>query len=94
MVREGEHGNTMFLVVRGTLAVVKGDQTLATLGPRDAFGELAILDGAPRSATVRATEPVGLLSIDGDEFEEQLDLHPALGSGIIHMLSKRLRERH
>ena len=92
VVREGDPGDRMYLVVQGTVEILKNGQRLAELGTREAFGELAILDGAPRSATVRAVGAVGLLAIDGDEFEEQIDLSPALGLGIIRMLSRRLRE--
>ncbi len=93
IVREGEHGTQMFLVVRGTLEVLRGSQRVATIGARDAFGELAILDGAPRSATVRTGEPGAQRTIEGADFEEQLDLHPDLGLGIVRMLSKRLRQQ-
>ncbi len=92
VVREGDPGDKMYLVVQGEVEVLKGGEPVATLGARDAFGELAILDGAPRSASVRAVSAVGLLAVHGDEFEEQIDLHPALGRGIIRTLSRRLRE--
>ena len=92
VVREGDPGDRMFLVVQGEVEVLKNGHRVVLLGQRDAFGELAILDGAPRSATVRAVGAVGLLAIAGDEFDEQVDLHPALGRGIIRMLSRRLRQ--
>ena len=51
---EGEPGDALYLVVEGTVKVHQGGKQLAQLGPRDVFGEMAVLDSEPRSATVTA----------------------------------------
>jgi len=98
---ENMPGESLYLVKEGTIRISKmlaeGDeQTLLVLGPEDTFGEMAVLDGAPRSATARVVEDARLLSIRKSEFEELCDSYPALGlklmRNIIRIFSKRIRE--
>lgn len=72
VAREGGPADKFFIVVDGALEVVRGlqEEQVATLGPGDFFGEVAIIVDKPRSATVRATEPTKLLALDGDAFRE------------------------
>ena len=56
IVKEGEPGLAFYIIARGKAEVVKGEQVLATLGPEDFFGEMALFDDSPRSASVRAVE--------------------------------------
>jgi CRP-like cAMP-binding protein len=58
LIEEGEEGDALFLILSGRVSVKKGSRTVAEEGPRAYFGELALLDGEPRSATVVATEDV------------------------------------
>ena len=63
LVHEGDFGFTMFGIVSGTAEVSQDGAVLRTLGPGDAFGEIAVLSGGRRSATVTATSPMRLVAI-------------------------------
>ena len=56
---EGEMGDALYVVVRGSVAILRGGTTLALLGAGEAFGEMAVLDEVPRSATAEAAEEIG-----------------------------------
>lgn len=92
VVREGETGDAMYLVVEGRVRVLRGGRELSTLGEREPFGEMALLDPAPRSATVRAETDVRLLRIGREDFEVILAERPAVARGVIEVLVRRLRE--
>jgi len=92
LVREGELGDALYLVVEGTLRVLQGGREVATLGEREVFGEMALLDAAPRSATVQARSEVRLLRIHREEFAELLAERPVVARGVIQVLVRRLRE--
>ena len=88
---EGESGDALYLVLDGRVRVHKGQKTIAEIGERECFGEMAILDAAPRSATVTALSDVSLLKIAREDFQEILSEKPEIAQGIIHVLIKRLR---
>jgi hypothetical protein len=88
---EGEPGDALYLVVDGLVKVHQGGKQLAQLGPRDVFGEMAVLDSEPRSATVTAVKDAVLLRIARDDFRDILQERPEIGMGVIQVLSRRLR---
>jgi CRP-like cAMP-binding protein len=63
LLREGDFGYSMFSVTAGTADVIKDGLVLRTLGPGDSFGEIAVLSGGRRTATVVATTPMRLVTI-------------------------------
>jgi CRP-like cAMP-binding protein len=63
LLREGDFGYSMFAVTSGTADVVKDGQVLRTLGPGDVFGEIAVLAGGRRTATVVATSPMTVVTV-------------------------------
>ena len=89
---EGEAGDTLYVIVSGKIDIVHGTETLATLGPGEAFGEMAVLDKVPRSAAAVATEETELLCIGSQEFYEILHEQTEIAVGVIRMLTQRLRE--
>jgi CRP-like cAMP-binding protein len=89
---EGEVGDSLFVVVRGTVAIVHEGETVAALDAGEAFGEMAVLDSAPRSATALARGEVELLRIGSEEFYEILHEQVEIAEGVIRMLTQRLRE--
>ena len=91
VVRDGTPGEEFWLVVEGELAVQRGGETVAKLGPGDAFGELAVIDPAPRDATIVATTPVELLVIGRRRFWATLESSPTLMRKVIVGLAQRLR---
>lgn len=70
--RAGEEGDALYIVIRGKVEVIEGGgqdcHSLAELGPGQAFGEMALLSGEPRTATIRAAGPVELLAIRREDF--------------------------
>jgi hypothetical protein len=91
VVREGDPGDALFVVANGKLSVERGGNRLREIGPGAAFGELALLDGAPRAASVIAIDSARLLRIPRAEFEALLDESPELARGVIRTLIGHLR---
>jgi CRP-like cAMP-binding protein len=92
LVREGELGDALYLVVRGRVSIEKGTRAVAELGPRECVGELALLDAEPRSASARALGEVLALRLERAPFLELIDERPELARGILRILAQRLRE--
>ena len=88
---EGDVGDALYLVLDGKVRVHKQDRVIAELGERECFGEMAILDTAPRSATVTAISDTNLLKISREDFQEIMHEKPEIASGIIKVLTRRLR---
>jgi hypothetical protein len=91
VVRQGDPGDALFVVARGKLRVIKGDKTLREMDRGAVFGEMALLDGAPRAATVEAMTDAEVLRVPRSEFEALLDESPELARGVIRMLLGYLR---
>ena len=91
IARQGEIGTGFFLIVTGKARVVRDGTLIATLGPGDFFGELSLLDQAPRVATVIATEPTVCPAIASWEFEKLLEAQPRLAIAILRGVAGRLR---
>ena len=92
LVKEGEVGREFFVVLSGEVSVVAGGKEVAVLGEGEWFGELAIIDPAPRDATVTTLTPCELLVIDGRRFLPLLEEVPALAHKILVGMARRLRE--
>jgi CRP/FNR family cyclic AMP-dependent transcriptional regulator len=92
LAREGQPGNEFFVVLEGKAAVRRRGRRIATLGAGDFFGEMSLLDGAPRSATVAAETDGVVLVMQRREFGALLDRVPGLLKKIAVGLSQRLRE--
>lgn len=88
---EGQPGFELFLVLEGRVAIEHDGRTVAELGRRECFGEMAILDDGPRSAAARAIEDTELLLIHRDDFDNMLDIAPGLSRGVIRVLTRRMR---
>jgi len=89
---EGEPGDSLYLIVRGGVRVHKGTREVAVLREGECFGEMAILDNEPRSASITALEDVQLLRIWSDDFYEMLADRVEIARGIFKVLSRRLRQ--
>ncbi len=75
----------------GRATAFQGDQDLATFGPGGFFGEMALLDGGPRSATVVADEPMHLLVVDPRNFVRLVDETPTVARKMLRVLAERVR---
>ena len=96
ILREGELADSIFLIGSGVVSVVlqrrDGEKvTISTLGSGEFFGEMALLDQRPRSATVIVEERCSLLEIKGDEFLKLMHGHPGIEFQVLLKLSERLR---
>lgn len=89
---EGEAGDALYLVIDGKVRVHKQDRVIAELGERECFGEMAILDAAPRSATVTAVNDTNLLKLTREDFQDIMAEKPEIAMGIIKVLTRRLRD--
>ena len=92
IVREGDDGDALFVLLSGTASVERAGTQVATLGPGDYFGELALLDPAPRAATVTVTSDAELAVLGLRMFKVLLRELPALGANLLCDLAGRLRE--
>jgi CRP/FNR family transcriptional regulator, cyclic AMP receptor protein len=89
---EGLGALAFHLVLEGTASVQKRGTTIRTLGPGDYFGEISMIDGQPRSATVVASEPMRVLAIPHQDFEQVIDEDPGFARHLLKTLCGRLRE--
>jgi CRP-like cAMP-binding protein len=92
LTEQGQVGRECFVIVEGTAAVRRNGRKVATVGPGDAVGELALLDRGPRTATVVAEGPMTVLVIGAREFSGLLDEVPALSKKLLASLATRVRD--
>ena len=92
MSAEGLGGLAFHYILDGHATVSREGRELRTLGPGDYFGEISMIDGRPRSATVTAVEPMRVLAIPHQEFESVIDQDPDFARHLLKTLCARLRE--
>jgi protein phosphatase len=90
-MREGDAGREFFVVVNGTVGIDRGGTRIRTMEPGDFFGEIALLDEGPRTATATADGPVSLLVLGHREFHSLMDQFPAIRTSVLDALAKRIR---
>jgi CRP/FNR family cyclic AMP-dependent transcriptional regulator len=91
IAREGEFGIGLFLILEGLCLVTVGGRERARLGPGDFFGEIALIDGGPRTATVTALTDVRLLGLTEWVFRGLLREHPSIALKTLESVASRLR---
>ena len=89
---QGSIGLEFFLIVDGQASVRRNNRKVATLGPGQYFGELALLDRRPRSASVTSDSDMTLLVLGQRQFNGVLDAVPALSRKLLAAMATRLRE--
>ena len=92
LVEQGRTGHEFFLILDGEAVVRRNNRKVATLGPGEHFGELAILDRGPRSASVIANTDMRVLVLGQREFVGVLDSIPGMASKLLTTMAQRLRE--
>ncbi len=95
---EGQEAHHLYVIVSGKVEVFhrsdSGERALAVLCARECFGEMAMLDDEPRSASTRALEPTAVLKIDRESFRELIQERPQIAFAIFKILSARLRSKN
>lgn len=92
LVEEGRVGQEFFIIVSGTATVKRKGKKIATLEANSHFGELALLDRLPRSATVISESEMDLLVLSQRQFNTLLESVPSISRKLLAALSTRLRE--
>lgn len=93
LVREGDRADNVYVVLSGNAQVeLHGVEVGPVVGPGECVGELAVLDEAPRAATVTALSPMSLLSFTSETFAQVLQELPALREEVIRALTRRMRQ--
>jgi CRP-like cAMP-binding protein len=92
LTKQDAMGSEAFLIVSGVArCVISGGVELATLGPGDFFGELSLLDGARRSATVIADTDMVVVVFDKKEFHQLIETSPSIAVKLLEAMAARLR---
>ena len=94
VIAEGEIGDALYIVVRGTFGAFVGDERVNSIGPGHYVGELALLVDEPRSATIRADSDGEVLRLDRERFMELLGHDATAARAVATTLARRLRRRH
>jgi CRP-like cAMP-binding protein len=92
LVDQGDTGREAFVILDGHAVVRRNGRKIATLGPGDPFGELALLDHGPRTATVEASTPLTVFVLTARKFNAVLDEAPGLSRKLMGWLAARVRE--
>jgi len=87
-----EKGDSMFLIRSGEVEIERNGKVIETLGPGGIFGELALVDPAPRSATAVAGVDCSLARINADTFSELVRRVPGLALEVMRVMARRLRK--
>jgi len=91
IVTEGSLGHEFYLILEGRASVSRGGERVAELGPGQYFGELSLLDGAPRNATITTLVPTEVLILGTREFAAVLDTTPGVARKLLTQMAARLR---
>ena len=92
LAREGDVGREFYVIVEGSASVEHAGATIATLQRGDFFGEMALVDGKARSATVVASTSMTLFVFDPREFFSLLDAFPPVSRKILSTIAARIRD--
>ena len=92
MTTEGRVGYEFYVIIDGKASVTRGGKQVAVLGPGDSFGELSLLDRAPRNATVTAETALDALILGQREFSALLDIVPTLAHKLLIGLARRIHD--
>ena len=91
LTREGQSGSEFFVIIDGEVGVSKDGQEIRTLGPGDFFGEIALLEDTPRTATVTAKTPLRFFVLTRQAFRSLLAHQPELEQKVLAALQERVQ---
>ena len=95
IIREGDHGSKLFIIISGRAEAIKNlggknERVLGSFGPRSYFGEMALIDDLPRSASVVAIEDTCVLTLEWN-LPKEIEQSPAMAVELLRILSQRIR---
>lgn len=93
LVRAGDPGDALCIIAKGTVEVHKHGRVVAEMKAGEFFGEISLIDGRPRSATVVAADDVVLYTLSSSDFDALLNI-PYVARAVVESLARRLREAH
>lgn len=91
IVTQGTPGQAFYLILSGRVEILRDGVSLGAFGAGDFFGEMSLLDNAPRSATIRAIDATSCLMLSSWDFKALLEQHPSIAIKLLEVLSRRLR---
>jgi CRP/FNR family transcriptional regulator, cyclic AMP receptor protein len=91
LTREGKSGSEFFVIVEGEVSVTKDGAEIRRLGPGDFFGEIALLEDRPRTATVTAATPLRFFVLTRQAFRSMLAHQPQISEKVLDALEERVR---
>jgi CRP-like cAMP-binding protein len=91
IVTQGTPGQAFYLILAGRVEILRDGQSLGAFGQGDFFGEMSLLDQAPRSATIKALEYTNCLMLSSWDFKGLLEQYPSIAIKLLEVLSRRLR---
>jgi len=92
IVREGDLGDAFYVITAGTAVVQHNGVEVRELGEGDFFGEISLIDGQPRTATITARGQVQALTVGREQFQRLIDEHPSVRLELLMALTERLRK--
>jgi CRP-like cAMP-binding protein len=91
LTHEGRHEGYFFVIVSGTVRIERGGKSINTIGAGDFLGEIALLDGGPRTASATTESACRLLSLTHERFHDLLDTSPSVRTAILEAVGQRMR---
>ena len=91
IVTQGTPGQAFYLILSGRVEILRDGVSLGAFCTGDFFGEMSLLDSAPRSATIRAVEQTTCLMLSSWDFKALLEKNPSIAIKLLEVLSRRLR---
>jgi CRP-like cAMP-binding protein len=89
LVKEGDNGSEFFVIVEGEADVSQNGRKVATRGPGEFFGEMALLESVPRTATVTAKTPLRFFVLTRQDFLRLLDEEPSVERKVLRAVARR-----
>ena len=90
LFNEGDSGDKMYIIKTGSVEVIRGSATVATLKEGEFFGEMALVSDLPRTATIKVTGDVELLVLQKEEFRHLLESNPSIASKVSYEVVHRV----
>ena len=91
LTRQGDPGDRFVIIVAGRASVSRDGRVLRELGPGDFLGEISLVDGSPRTATVTALDPIKAITIDRAGFLDLIERIPVFRLEVLNALTERIR---